>query len=259
MSWQDKGRRAAMGKFVRAKAERMVLITFQGEPTEHVGKNFNQEPVDELHFPVKFYDERSVGQRYETGEAARIVMSEDGEDKIFPVSSPPLMRELLAEDEQESIMDRTFIISHTGAAANTEYKFREIKVTKQASLTELKKKKKVTVEEEEAEEEETEEETPKAGPHPRKDQPKPPTRKRRTKEEIESGKLSGEALGEAIVSHLESKDKVIPWLVASKVNAANLNDVIDMMTDLGWGETVEMDPKTKMPVWRPKQIEEMTG
>jgi hypothetical protein len=134
MSWQDKGRKAAMGQFVRAKAERMVLVRFDGEPTETMGKDFQGNKREELHFPVTFWDERSVALKYKEGEASRIVLTTGGEAKMFPVSSPPLMRTLLEEDEDESIIGRTFIVSHTGTAKDTVYKFREVKVPRQIPI-----------------------------------------------------------------------------------------------------------------------------
>lgn len=146
MGWEKKANKLMMGKFVRAKAERMVLITFQGEPRETEGKNFKQEVVDELQFPVKFYDERSVGEKYKESEAARIVMEGNGEDKIMPVQGGPLLRCLMDEHNEESIMGRTFILSHVGAAKDTVYKLREVRVPKQSSIKPLQ-------EEEEEEEE----------------------------------------------------------------------------------------------------------
>jgi hypothetical protein len=136
MSWQDKGRKAAMGQFVRAKAERMVLVRFDGEPIEKEGKDFQGNTRQELQFPVTFWDERSVALKYKEGEASRIVLTSKGEAKMFPVSSPPLMRTLLEEDEEENVMGRTFIISHTGTAKDTVYKMREVNVPKQKSIVE---------------------------------------------------------------------------------------------------------------------------
>ena len=132
MSWQNKGRKMSLGKFCKPKPERSVLIQFIGEPLETQGKNFKQETVDELQFPVLFWDERAASQRYEPGEAARIIQSNPGENKVLPVQGGPLMRELLEEDEQEPILGRYFVLSHTGQAKDTVYKLREIKVSKQA-------------------------------------------------------------------------------------------------------------------------------
>lgn len=128
MAWEKKANKLLMGKFVRAKAERMVLITFQGEPIETEGKSFKQEVVDELQFPVKFYDERSVGEKYKEGEALRIVMEGKGEDKIMPVQGGPLLRCLMEEHNEESIMGRTFVLSHTGQSRETVYKLREVRI-----------------------------------------------------------------------------------------------------------------------------------
>lgn len=133
-TWQDKGRKAAMGQFVRVKAERMIIVRFDGEPVEKDGKDFEGNPRKELQFPVTFWDERAVAIRYKEGEAASIVKASNGEAKMFPAGSAALMRELLAEDEEESIMGRTFIISHTGTARDTSYKFREIKVARHKPL-----------------------------------------------------------------------------------------------------------------------------
>ena len=130
MAWEKKANKLLMGKFVRAKAERMVLITFQGEPVEKEGKNFKQEIVDELQFPVKFYDERSVGEKYKEGEALRIVLEGKGEDKIMPVQGGPLLRCLMEEHNEESIMERTFVLSHTGQSRETVYKLREVRIPK---------------------------------------------------------------------------------------------------------------------------------
>ena len=135
MAWEKKANKLLMGKFVRAKAERMVLIQFQGEPQEKEGKNFKQEPVDELQFPVKFYDERSVGEKYKEGEALRIILEGKGEDKIMPVQGGPLLRCLMEEHNEESIMNRIFILSHTGQSRETVYKLREIRVPKGAQAT----------------------------------------------------------------------------------------------------------------------------
>jgi hypothetical protein len=125
-----------MGQFVRVKAERMIIVRFDGEPVEKDGKDFEGNPRKELQFPVTFWDERAVAIRYKEGEAASIVKSSNGEAKMFPAGSAALMRELLAEDEEESIMGRTFIISHTGTARDTSYKFREIKVARQKPIIE---------------------------------------------------------------------------------------------------------------------------
>lgn len=127
-SWQDKGRKAAMGQYVRVKSERMILIRFDGEPVEKEGKDFDGNKRMELQFPVTFWDERAVAIRYKEGEAAQMVRDSKGEAKMFPAGSAALMRELLAEDAEESIMGRTFVISHTGTARDTAYKFREVKV-----------------------------------------------------------------------------------------------------------------------------------
>jgi hypothetical protein len=134
MTWQDKGHKASMGQFARAKAERMILIRFDGEPITADGKDFVGNKREELHFPVTFWDERSVSQKYKEGEAARLCMSQRGEAKMLPAASPPLMREILAEDEEESIMGRTFILSHTGTANDTNYKFREVRIARQAAV-----------------------------------------------------------------------------------------------------------------------------
>lgn len=149
MAWQDKGRKAAMGQFVRVKAERMIIVRFDGEPVEKEGKDFDGNKRMELQFPVTFWDERSVALRYKEGEAVQMVRASSGEAKMFPAGSAALMRELLAEDEAESIMGRTFIISHTGTARDTAYKFREIKVPRQKQAP-------VVEDEEEEEEEEAE-------------------------------------------------------------------------------------------------------
>ena len=154
MAWQNKASKMAMGQFVRVKSERMAIIRFDGEPIEAKGKDFNQKPIDELQFPVTLWDERSVSDRYKEGEAARIVTSEKGEAKLFPTSGGPLLRELMAEDREESIMGRTFILSHTGTARDTSYKFREVKVPKQA----------VIAKQEDEEEEIEEEKVPEAIP-----------------------------------------------------------------------------------------------
>jgi len=134
MAWQNKASKMAMGQFVRVKSERMAIVRFDGEPTEAKSKDFNGKPVDELQFPVTFWDERSVSDRYAEGEAAKMVRDGKGEAKLFPTSGGPLLRELMAEDREESIMGRTFIISHTGTARDTSYKFREVKVPKQAVI-----------------------------------------------------------------------------------------------------------------------------
>ena len=146
MTWEKKANKLLMGKFVRAKAERVVLLTFQGEPVEREGKNFKQEPVDELQFPVEFFDERSVGEKYKEGEALRIIMEGKGEDKVMPVQGGPLLRCLMEEHNEESIMGRTFILSHTGQSRETVYKLREIRVPKGSQS------KMITKEEEEEEE-----------------------------------------------------------------------------------------------------------
>jgi hypothetical protein len=57
-----------------------------------------------------------------------MVRASNGEAKMFPTGSAALLRELLAEDAEESIMGKTYIVSHTGTARDTAYKFREVKV-----------------------------------------------------------------------------------------------------------------------------------
>ena len=178
MAWQNKAAKMAMGQFVRVKAERMAIVRFDGEPTEAKGKSFDGKPQDELQFPVTFYDERSVSDRYGEGEASKIVTESRGEAKMFPTSGGPLLRELMAEDRDESIMGRTFIISHTGSSRDTVYKFREVKAPKQRILTPPPED-----DEEEEEAEEEEEEVARSGPHPRRDEPKKPTKKLRFVEE----------------------------------------------------------------------------
>jgi hypothetical protein len=132
----------------------MAIIRFDGEPLETRGTDFNKKPVDELQFPVTFWDERSVSDRYKEGEAVKIILTEKGEAKMLPTSGGPLLRELTAEDREESIMGRTFILSHTGTARDTSYKFREVRVPKQAPI----------VRQEDEEEEENEYQEPEAIP-----------------------------------------------------------------------------------------------
>ena len=151
MTWQSKAAKMAMGQFVRVKAERMVIVRFDGDPTEARGKSFDGKPQDELQFPVTFWDERSVSDRYGEGEAAKIVRESKGEAKLFPTSGGPLLRELMAEDREESIMGRTFIVSHTGTARDTNYKLREVKVPKQTPLAVQEEEEEEIVEEKEPE------------------------------------------------------------------------------------------------------------
>jgi hypothetical protein len=112
----------------------MVLIKFDGEPTEDVGKDFNGNDADELRFPVLFWDERSVGEKFKPGEAANMIETTPGEVKVLAVQGGPLMRELLAEDEDTPLIGRYFILKHTGTGAKTEYELREVKVTRQAPV-----------------------------------------------------------------------------------------------------------------------------
>jgi len=154
MAWQKKASKMVMGQYLRVKSERMAIIRFDGEPLETRGTDFNKKPVDELQFPVTFWDERSVSDRYKEGEAVKIILTEKGEAKMLPTSGGPLLRELTAEDREESIMGRTFILSHTGTARDTSYKFREVRVPKQAPI----------VRQEDEEEEENEDQVPEAIP-----------------------------------------------------------------------------------------------
>jgi len=73
---------------------------------------------------------------------------------MFPTSGGPLLRELMAEDREESIMGRTFILSHTGTARDTSYKFREVRVPKQTAI----------LKQDDEEEEENEDQVPEAIP-----------------------------------------------------------------------------------------------
>ena len=181
MSWQGKGKKAAMGQFVRIKAERMVIVRFDADPVEVEGQDFNKNPRKELHFPVSFWDERSVAIKYKEGEAARLVMTTKPEAKMLPAGSPILMRSLLEEDEEESIMGRTFIISHTGASRDTEYRLREIRVPRQSKVAteEVEEEEaNITTDDFDSSANDTHEF---AGPNPRKEPIQPPTRKRRVK------------------------------------------------------------------------------
>lgn len=191
MAWQKKAAKMTIGQFVRVKAERMAIIRFDGEPVEAKGKSFDGKPQDELQFPVTFWDERSVAERYGDGEAARIVNESKGEAKLFPVSGGPLLRELLAEDREEAIEGRTFIISHTGASRDTVYKLREVKLLRQRPLVETSDED----DEEEADAEEEEDKPATSGPHPRKDAPKPPTKKNRGIDETRTDRERREANG----------------------------------------------------------------
>jgi hypothetical protein len=181
MGWEQKAKKMAMGNFVRAKKDMMVLITFIGEPKETVGKNFQQEEVDELDFPVDFYEVRSVYEKYQKGEAAHIVETMDPEKKVFAVQGGPLLRELMEVNEEESIIGRTFILKHTGEGQKTTYKLQEIFVTKQASIV------KQQDEDQDDENDNSEGLQPEienqefAGPNPRKEPIQPPTRKRTRK------------------------------------------------------------------------------
>lgn len=173
MAWQNKASKMVIGQFVRVKAERMVIVRFDEEPIEAKGKSFDGKPQDELQFPVTFWDERSISDRYGEGEAAKIVKQSRGDAKLFPTSGGPLLRELMAEDREESIMGRTFVISHTGTARDTVYKMREVKLPKQAPLA-------APVEEEEENEEYEEEEYGHdVGPNPKKDEPRAPTKSKK--------------------------------------------------------------------------------
>lgn len=136
MAWQQKAAKMSMGKFARPKKDQMVLIKFNGEPKETIGENFKKEEVDELQFPVEFWEIRPVSQRYEAGEASRIVLANEPEDKILPVQGGPLLRCIVEEDEIESIQGKTYILRHTGEGANTAYKLIEVVVRKQARIVE---------------------------------------------------------------------------------------------------------------------------
>jgi hypothetical protein len=83
---------------------------------------------------VSFWDERSVGDRYAEGETRKIVTTQKPDAKMLEVSGGPLLREIMAEDREESIMGRTFVLSHTGTARDTSYKFREVKTPNQAPI-----------------------------------------------------------------------------------------------------------------------------
>jgi hypothetical protein len=136
MAWQQKAAKMSMGKFARPKKDQMVLIQFNGEPEETIGKNFKKEEVDELRFPVKFWEIRPVSQKYEAGEASRIVMAVEPEDKILPVQGGPLLKCIVDEDSVESVQGKVFILRHTGEGTNTTYKLIEVVVRKQARIEE---------------------------------------------------------------------------------------------------------------------------
>jgi len=161
-AWAVKAAKMQQGKFVRVRMERMVLITIQGEPTEEIGESFKKEPQDELHFPVKFYDERAVIPKYKPGEAAALVQKGEGDDKIFPVASVPMLRAIREANEEEPVIGRTFIVMHTGQAKDTKYTFTEVLIPKQIPLVKTQEEE----EEEAAEEEEVEEEEPIVAPAP---------------------------------------------------------------------------------------------
>jgi hypothetical protein len=172
--WRKKSKEMTMGKYARPKQNEMVLLTFISDPTVTRGENFNKEEVDELQFPVLYYETRPVGNAYEKGEAAKIINTTKGQNKILPVQGGPLLRAITEEDEAEDIIGRSFIIRHTGASQNTVYKFIEVKVAKTII------KPLIDDEEEEDEEPETSaEEESQMSRHPRKDAPKKPTRANR--------------------------------------------------------------------------------
>lgn len=174
--WRQKSKEMGMGKFARPKQNEMILVTFIGDPLVTRGENFKKEEVDELQFPVQYFETRAVGDAYEKGEAAKIINTCKGQSKILPVQGGPLLRAIREEDDAEDIIGRSFVIKHTGASQNTVYKFIEVKVARTII--------KPLVEdegEEEEQEEEPEEEAPKMSQHPRKDAPKKPSRMDRAK------------------------------------------------------------------------------
>lgn len=176
MGWQKKANAMSMGKFVRAKKNQMVIITFTGEPEETIGKNFNGQEVDELQFPVTFYEMRATNQRYESGEPARIVEKGQGEAKLFPVQGGPLLRALMEVEEAEGLIGNTFIVKHTGEGQNTAYTFTQVIARKQTRVVEEDDEEEPKEVEEIPEERDPDDAKEHAGPNPRKEPIKQPSK-----------------------------------------------------------------------------------
>jgi hypothetical protein len=178
MGWQSKAKKMAMGKYVRAHKDQMVLITFTNEPVECRGLNFRKEEVDELDFPVNFYEVRSIFEKYQKGEAAHVVETQESEAKIFAVQGGPLLRELLDLDGGESIIGRTFVLKHTGEGQHTKYSFTEVFVTKQTKVFKQADEDQNDDDDSCPPAQDDEEAEDHAGPNPKKEPIEPPTKKR---------------------------------------------------------------------------------
>ena len=115
MSWQEKAKRLAEGKWIRFSVEQpLIEITFCGEPNE-VTKTVQQgdrkgETYTQMSFPVR------------VDEADRI---------LEPNKS--LLRQIVAEDEIESIIGRTVLIKCLDLKSMREWSIRPM--GKQADVT----------------------------------------------------------------------------------------------------------------------------
>jgi hypothetical protein len=115
MSWQEKAKKLAEGKWIRFSAEQpLIEITFCGEPNE-VTKTVQQgdrkgETYIQMSFPVR------------VDEADRI---------LEPNKS--LLRQIVAEDEIESIIGRTVLIKCLDLKSMREWSIRPM--GKQADVT----------------------------------------------------------------------------------------------------------------------------
>jgi hypothetical protein len=92
MSWQQEAKKIAAGKWIKFDSENIIhIVTFEGEPErkEKIStiKGKEGEKYYQMAFPV----------------------TEDGEDRILEPNAS-LLRQIIAEDEVESIMGRSIMI-----------------------------------------------------------------------------------------------------------------------------------------------------
>lgn len=92
MAWQTEAKKLAAGKWIKFDSENLIhVVTFEGEPTKKEKTSTIKGKEGEIYFQMSF------------------PVTEDGEDRFLEPNNS-LLRQIIAEDEVESIMGRTIMI-----------------------------------------------------------------------------------------------------------------------------------------------------
>lgn len=137
MSWKTDAKKSMAGDFLRVQDGRTHFLEFLNEPEKRKIKLKDGTEKESYDFKVVYY-----GAAGAEG-SPRMVMAQfediepSGETKVLSVISMALLREIVDEDDVESVIGRVFAVHRTGTASSTRYKLREIRKTTQRSVSDV--------------------------------------------------------------------------------------------------------------------------